>query len=50
MAQRFHDSTRRTLELIGESDVEAHCVRALDHWQTSVATELRKLYRQEPAR
>ena len=46
IAQAFHDCTRRALETIRESNVGAHLVRAIDHWQTSVATELKKLYRQ----
>jgi hypothetical protein len=45
IAQRFHDSTRRALQALGEADVEAHLIRAVDHWQTSVVTELERLHR-----
>ena len=34
-------------QAIGASEVGLHLVRAIDGWQTSVAVELKQLYRQE---
>jgi hypothetical protein len=46
VAQRFHDSTLRTLETIGESDVAAYVEEAVDRWRVKVAIELERLHRQ----
>jgi hypothetical protein len=47
IAQAFHDSTRRALETIGESDVAAYLEQAVERWQVSVVSELQRLYRPE---
>jgi hypothetical protein len=47
LAQLFFDSTRRALSKLGDpGDIDAHLVRAIEHWQASTAIELKRLYRE----
>jgi hypothetical protein len=43
MAQSFYDSTTRAMEAIGERDVMAFVVAAMDIWKTAVVAELARL-------
>ena len=47
LAQLFFGSTRRALSKLGDpGDIDAHLVRAIEHWQASTAIELKRLYRE----